>query len=70
MKAIRTSVGNETFIIQPLSNEFELSVEPSNRFNGTQAYDGYFPRRYSSPRYAKAALTRFFGENLTWVQDK
>lgn len=43
-----------------------LSVEPENRFNGTQSFDGWFPRYYSRPQYAKASLTRFLGETVTW----
>ena len=47
-------------------NGCKLSVRPEYRRNGTQTYDGWFPRYYSKPQYAKAALTRFLGESVNW----
>lgn len=60
------SVDGYTFLISPDGNGCKLSVRPEYRRNGTQTYDGWFPRYYSKPQYAKAALTRFLGESVNW----
>lgn len=60
------SVDGYTFCISTDGNECKLSVRPEYRRNGTQTYDGWFPRYYSKPQYAKAALTRFLGESVNW----
>ena len=43
-----------------------LTSDSVDGYNGTQTYDGWFPRYYSKPQYAKAALTRFLGESVNW----
>lgn len=60
------SVDGYTFCISTDGNGCKLSVRPEYRRNGTQTYDGWFPRYYSKPQYAKAALTRFLGESVNW----
>ncbi len=57
-----------TFIITTDDTGCRLSVEPAHRHNGTQSFDGRFPRFYSSPRYAKSALTKFLGEAVSWEE--
>ncbi|BDZ90751.1 hypothetical protein VEE68_51980 (plasmid) [Escherichia coli] len=39
------------------------------RHNGTQSFDGWFPRFFSEPQYAKSSLTKFLGESLVWEED-
>ena len=56
-----------TFTISPHGQGCKLSVEPEYRRKGTQNYDGWFPRYYTKPQYAKAALTRFLGEPVNWL---
>lgn len=55
-----------TFYISVSGSGCRLSVEPENRFNGTQSFDGWFPRYYSRSQDAKASLTRFLGETVIW----
>ncbi|HGB5786718.1 TPA: hypothetical protein ACIVT4_003320, partial [Salmonella enterica subsp. diarizonae serovar 61:l,v:z35] len=62
------SIDGFTFIISPHGQGCRLSVEPEYRRNGTQSYDGWFPRFYTKPQYAKAALTRFLGEPVNWLE--
>lgn len=57
-----------TFIITTDDKGCRLSVEPAYRHNGTQSFDGRFPRFYTSPRYAKSALTKFLGEAVIWQE--
>lgn len=59
-----------TFYISPRGTGCVLSVEPANRFNGTQSFDGRFPRTYTKPQYAKAALTKYLGEAVNWERVK
>lgn len=61
------SIDGVTFIISPHGQGCRLSVEPEYRRNGTQNYDGWFPRFYTKPQYAKAALTRYLGEPVNWL---
>ena len=61
------SIDGVTFIISPHGQGGRLSVEPEYRRNGTQNYDGWFPRFYTKPQYAKAALTRYLGEPVNWL---
>ncbi|XIH62115.1 hypothetical protein C1N60_23215 (plasmid) [Pantoea sp. SGAir0184] len=56
-----------TFTITSYDKGYRLSVCPENRYNGTQSFDGWFPRFYTRPQSAKSALTRFLGESLVWV---
>ncbi|HAI2561464.1 TPA: hypothetical protein HJJ02_004539 [Escherichia coli] len=42
-----------TFSISPYGDGYRLSVSPENRHNGTQSFDGWFPRFFSEPQYAK-----------------
>ncbi len=66
-KGLKTLLeGDEEFSIVPSGNQFSLIVKPEFRHNGTQNYDGRFPRSYSEPRYAKAALTKFLGCSVDW----
>jgi hypothetical protein len=68
-KGIKTDYGDEEFFFIKASGDgVILFVEPANRFNGTQNYDGYFPRYYSHTRYAKAALTRSLGKPNDWQE--
>jgi len=55
-----------TFYIEPCGSGCRLTVEPANRHNGTQSFDGWFPRLYTRPQDAKAALPRFLGEAVMW----
>lgn len=64
------SVTGYTFTISSDGQGFKLSVEPPYRHNGTQTFDGWFPRFYTKSQYAKAALTKFLGESVTWSQGK
>ena len=45
------------------------TVSPENRHNGTQSFDGWFPRFFSEPQYAKSSLTKFLGESVVWEED-
>jgi hypothetical protein len=59
-----------TFSISPYEDGYRLSVSPENRHNGTQLFDGWFPRFFfSEPQYAKSSLTKFLGESLVWEED-
>ncbi|WP_223228602.1 hypothetical protein [Salmonella enterica] len=58
-----------TFSISPYGDGYRLSVSPENRHNGTQSFDGWFPRFFSEPQYAKSSLTKFLGESLVWEED-
>jgi len=70
-KTIKTNYGDKyTFFIKHIGSEFVLFVEPEFRNNGTQNFDGYFPRTYSHPKYAKAALTKYLGKPNPWVEVK
>jgi hypothetical protein len=46
--------------------EWLLTIEPPNRNNAYQSYDGWFPRRYSQVSAAKAAVTRKSGREWKW----
>lgn len=68
-KGLETSYGaNENFFIVPHGDEFKLYVVPENRRNGTQSYDGYFPRFYKKLSAAKAGLTKFLGKPEQWYE--
>lgn len=58
-----------TFSISPYGDGYRLSVSPENRHNGTQSFDGWFPRFFSEPQYAKSSITKFLGESLVWEED-
>ena len=59
---------HDTFYISACFDGFKLHVEPEFRFNGTQNHNGYFPRYYKKPQYAKSVLTKFLGESLQWQE--
>lgn len=56
----------ETLHLVFIHDRWRLSIEPENRRNGTQSYDGWFPRYYSKASFAKAAVTRKFGRVWQW----
>lgn len=58
---------NETFYITPHGDRFKLTVDPEYRHNGTQNYDGYFPRHFKSVPAAKGCLTKFLGKPPAWT---
>tara|TARA_Y100001934_G_C12254903_1_gene727019 strand:- start:10 stop:243 length:234 start_codon:yes stop_codon:yes gene_type:complete len=65
---LQTKCGSDTFIIKPYGDDaFLLAVDPAWRYNGTQNYDGYFPREYKTPQAAKAALSRFLMKKTIWT---
>lgn len=68
LSTIEAKSGSDKFLIECVNGQFRLSVEPANRSNGTQSFDGWFPRFFSKPRSAKSALTRFLGESLDWQE--
>ncbi len=49
----------DTHLAFHLTDGYRLSVSPENRHNGTQSFDGWFPRFFSEPQYAKSSLTKF-----------
>lgn len=55
-----------TLYIRYQLGEFLASVEPCNRRNGTQTWDGLLPRRYKSLRGAKVALGKLLDSGLVW----
>ncbi|WP_415913293.1 hypothetical protein [Neptuniibacter sp. QD37_11] len=59
----------EIFFITPTDSGWLLTTNRQYRRNGTNAYDGWFPRHYTHTRSAKAALTRFLGQKLDWVDN-
>jgi hypothetical protein len=60
------SLDGETLYLTYIDCEWRLTIEPANRNNGTQSYDGWFPRTYSQVSAAKAAVTRKFGREWEW----
>lgn len=56
----------ETYIIEPDGNEFIVSLERDYRYNGTQKYDGRFPRHCKSLRGAKTCVTKWLGFKPIW----
>ncbi len=60
------SIDGETLFLTYIGGEWRLEVEPAYRRNGTQNYDGWFPRTYSSIGAAKGAVTRVFGKEWQW----
>jgi hypothetical protein len=57
-----------TLFIRYQSGRFVASVEPEYRPNGTQTWDGMFPRQYKSAGSAKAAVGRLLlVSGLVWV---
>lgn len=68
-KGIKTSYpgGKDTFYIVPNGDRFRLEVDPPNRHNGTQNYDGYFPRFFKSVPAAKGCLSKFLGKPPAWT---
>jgi len=60
------SIDGETLYLTHIGNEWRLEVEPAYRHNGTQNYDGWFPRFYTKASYAKAAVTKKFGPEWKW----
>ena len=69
IKGLYTSYDDkETFFIIAVGAEYKLYVEPESRRNGTQAYDGYFPRFFSEVRFAKASLTKFLRKPDKWEE--
>jgi hypothetical protein len=68
-KGLKTSYDNkEVFFIVPFKDGYDLYVEPAYRHNGTQAYDGRFPRHYKKVGAAKASLTKFLGKPEKWEE--
>lgn len=69
-KSLITNYINDThtFYIVPFGSDFMLYVMPEYRRNGTQSFDGHFPRFYKSPKFAKAALTRMLGKPEQWIE--
>lgn len=69
LKGLKTEYAQgEAFFIVPHGNDFKLYVEPVYRRNGTQNYDGYFPRYFSRVSSAKSSLTRFLGKPEKWLE--
>jgi hypothetical protein len=64
-----TTEDGYTFFITHDGTEYCLTVEPAYRYNGTQSFDGWFPRFYSDAKFAKGALTRFLGEQVLWTEE-
>lgn len=56
-----------TIFIKYQGGEFVASVEPANRLNGTQTWDGILPRYYKSVNIAKASLGKLIQPGLIWV---
>lgn len=68
-KDIKASYGDENeFFIVANGDGFKLYVEPTNRRNGTQNFDAYFPRYCSTVSSAKASLTKFLGKPKSWQE--
>jgi len=68
-KGLKTSYGDEyTFFITPHGDEFKLSADPAWRRNGTQTFDGYFPRYFKKVSSAKSSLTKFLGKPDEWKE--
>lgn len=63
-----TTEDGYTFFISHDGTEYCLTVEPAYRRNGTQTFDGLFPRFYSEVKFAKGALTRFLGKQAVWIE--
>jgi len=61
-------VDGETLYLNYYKGTWKLTIDPPNRYNGTHKYDGWFPRFYSNPSHAKAAVTRKFGNEWQWQE--
>jgi len=59
-------IDGETLYLVSLDDTWRLTIEPRNRNNGTERYDGWFPRFYTNPKSAKASVTRKFGREWKW----
>ncbi|ODM57023.1 hypothetical protein BC455_18195 [Vibrio harveyi] len=59
-------LGDETLYLTYIDNKWELTIVPANRHNGTERYDGWFPRYYTKVSSAKAAVTRKLGREWIW----
>ncbi|AZS26373.1 hypothetical protein DYL72_15835 [Vibrio anguillarum] len=59
-------IDGETLYLHHTDGLWTLIIEPANRNNGTQSYDGWFPRYYSKASSAKAAVTKKFGREWQW----
>lgn len=60
---------DEVFTIEGDAAGVRLHVDPPNRRNGCQNYDGWFGangRPYPRPQDAKAGLSKFLGLNTGW----
>jgi len=56
-----------TLYIRRSGGGYILSAEPEFRRNGTQSFDGAFPRAYKRVQDAKGYSTKMFGSGLVWV---
>lgn len=56
----------ETLYLTFEGKEWLLTIVPAYRSNGTERYDGWFPRHYSNVNRAKASVTRKFGREWLW----
>jgi len=59
-----------TLYIRESDGDYILSVEPEFRRNGTQSFDGAFPRLYKRVQDAKGYSTKMFGSGLVWINIK
>lgn len=63
VRSFRQMIGAETIYIT------YLAIEPAYRRNGAERYNGWFPKNYSKPSYAKAAVTKKLGREWRWEND-
>ena len=66
MKMKTQKLCGETLFLNYVENEWILTIEPANRRDGTERYDGWFPRHYSKVSHAKVAVTKKFGREWQW----
>lgn len=66
-KQLKTQqLDGETLYLTYIINKWWLTIEPENNRNGTQRYDGWYPRCYSKVSHAKMAVTKKLGKEWQW----
>jgi hypothetical protein len=70
IESLKTQIiDGEQIFLRFDGSDWVLWIEPANRHNGTQTYDGWFPRRYKKQSAAKGALTKMLGPEWQWEVD-
>lgn len=69
-KTLKTELPDgEIYRIKLSGNHFMVTLEPEFRNNGTEKYNGYFPRPCKSLRGAKSVVTKWLGYKPNWIQE-